>query len=84
MAGPDRVRRRRARATVAVVLLPLPLFVPVLAQSLQTSFLTPHFGFALFFLKVAVPPDATLIDIYRGIVPIVVLISTGFGTRPRR
>jgi len=43
----------------------------LVALTLQTSFLTPPFGFALFFLKGAAPPGISLIDIYRGIVPIV-------------
>ena len=43
----------------------------LVALTLQTSFLTPPFGFALFFLKGAAPPEVRLADIYRGIVPIV-------------
>jgi tripartite ATP-independent transporter DctM subunit len=45
----------------------------LIALNLQTSFLTPPFGFALFFLKGAAPPGVTLGDIYRGIVPIVAI-----------
>ncbi len=45
----------------------------LIALTLQTSFLTPPFGFALFFLKGAAPPSVTLFDIYRGIVPIVAI-----------
>ena len=43
----------------------------LIALTLQTSFLTPPFGFALFFLKGAAPPQVKITDIYRGIVPIV-------------
>jgi len=43
----------------------------MMALVLQTSFLTPPFGFALFFLKGSAPPGVTLGDIYRGIIPIV-------------
>lgn len=43
----------------------------LIALNLQTSFLTPPFGFALFFLKGSAPPEVKLSDIYRGIVPIV-------------
>ena len=45
----------------------------VMALVLQTSFLTPPFGFALFFMKGAAPPGITLGDIYRGIIPIVAI-----------
>lgn len=44
-----------------------------IALVLQTSFLTPPFGFALFFLKGSAPPGVTLGMIYRGIVPIVAI-----------
>jgi TRAP-type mannitol/chloroaromatic compound transport system permease large subunit len=40
---------------------------------LQTSYLTPPFGFALFFLKGVAPPEVRTIEIYRGIVPFVVI-----------
>jgi len=45
----------------------------LIAITLQTSFMTPPFGFALFFLKGAAPPQVTTSDIYRGTVPIVAL-----------
>jgi TRAP-type mannitol/chloroaromatic compound transport system permease large subunit len=40
---------------------------------LQTSFLTPPVGFSLFYLKGAAPKGVTTIDIYKGIVPFVML-----------
>ena len=43
----------------------------LIALTLQTSFLTPPFGFALFFLKGAAPPEVKITDIYRGIIPVV-------------
>ena len=43
----------------------------LVALTFQTSFLTPPFGFALFFLKGAAPPGVTLTHIYRGIIPVV-------------
>jgi TRAP-type mannitol/chloroaromatic compound transport system permease large subunit len=43
------------------------------ALVLQTSFLTPPFGFALFFLRGSAPPDVKMSDIYRGVAPIVVI-----------
>ena len=46
----------------------------VLAVLLQTSFLTLPFGFALFYLKGVVPPEVTMTDIYRGMVPFIVIM----------
>lgn len=51
----------------------LPWLLVVMAVNLQTSFLTPPFGFALFFMKGAVPPAVTMADLYRGAVPFVLL-----------
>ena len=44
---------------------------------LQTSFLTPPFGFSLFFVKGAAPPEIRLADIYRGAVPLVAIQLLG-------
>ncbi len=70
-----------------IAFIVVPLFVPVaqqlnldlvwygvvLATNLQTSFLTPPFGFALFYLRGVSPPEITTGDIYRGAVPFVIL-----------
>jgi len=48
-------------------------FAVLIAMNLQTSFLTPPFGFSLFYLKAAAPPDVRMQQVYRGIVPFVVL-----------
>ena len=48
-------------------------FAILMAVNLQTSFLTPPFGFALFFLKGAARDLVTMGQIYRGIIPFVVL-----------
>ncbi len=45
----------------------------MIALNLQTSFLTPPFGFALFYLRGVAPPSVSTATIYRGIVPWVVL-----------
>lgn len=45
----------------------------LIALALQTSFLTPPFGYALFFAKMAAPPSVNLADIYRGAAPLVVI-----------
>jgi len=49
----------------------------LVAVSLQTSFLTPPFGFALFYLKGVCPPDVRLSEIYRGVVPFIILQLIG-------
>jgi len=48
-------------------------FTVIVAVCLQTSFLTPPVGFSLFYLKGVVPPEISMMHIYRGIVPFVVL-----------
>jgi tripartite ATP-independent transporter DctM subunit len=45
----------------------------MIAINLQTSFLTPPFGFALFYLRGVAPPAVETADIYRGVVPFIVL-----------
>jgi TRAP-type mannitol/chloroaromatic compound transport system permease large subunit len=45
----------------------------MIAMNLQTSFLTPPFGFALFYLRGVAPASVTTMDIYRGIVPFVAI-----------
>jgi tripartite ATP-independent transporter DctM subunit len=55
-----------------------PLWFGILfAVNLQTSFLTPPFGFALFYLKGVCPPQVTTGHIYRGIIPFVALQLAG-------
>ncbi|MEO8133491.1 MAG: TRAP transporter large permease subunit [Betaproteobacteria bacterium] len=52
-------------------------FVIMMSVNLQTSFLTPPFGFTLFYMKGTVPPSINMGHIYRGIVPFVVLQLIG-------
>ena len=52
-------------------------FAILTAINLQTSFLTPPFGFALFFTKGAAPDSVSIRDIYRGVVPFVLLQLMG-------
>lgn len=52
-------------------------FAILMAMNLQTSFLTPPFGFALFYLKGSAPKGVTLSHIYKGIVPFVLLQIAG-------
>ena len=48
-------------------------FIILMAVNLQTSFLTPPFGFALFYLKGIAPREVKIQSIYRGIIPFVIL-----------
>jgi hypothetical protein len=54
-------------------------FLILVAVNLQTSFLTPPFGFALFYMKGVAPPEVKIQQIYRGIIPFVALQILGLG-----
>lgn len=72
---------------IEISYIAVPLFLPIFIQAntdlvwlatlicvnLQTSFLTPPFGWSLFFLRGVAPPEVTTNHIYRGIVPFVAL-----------
>ena len=45
----------------------------MIAINLQTSFLTPPFGFALFYLRGVAPPEVTTTAIYRGVIPFIAI-----------
>jgi TRAP-type mannitol/chloroaromatic compound transport system permease large subunit len=76
---------------IEISFIHLPVLAPILTQmgfdpvwygvvlgvNLQTSFLTPPFGFALFYLRGVAPPDVTTGHIYRGIMPFVALQLLG-------
>ena len=55
----------------------IPWVAILLAVNLQTSFLTPPFGFALFYMKGVAPKSVRIQEIYRGIIPFVVLQLIG-------
>ncbi|MEN2976841.1 TRAP transporter large permease subunit (plasmid) [Tistrella bauzanensis] len=73
---------------LGVILICFPIFLPIaatlgfdklwfvmmIAICLQTSFLTPPVGYALFYLKGVAPPGITTMHIYRGVVPFVLII----------
>lgn len=75
----------------AILLVVVPIFTPIamdldfnplwfamlVCVNLQTSFLTPPFGYALFYLKGVAPPEMTMGDIYRGIIPFVLIQVIG-------
>lgn len=62
---------------VAPVLLAMgldPVWLGVMiAINLQTSFLTPPFGFALFYLRGVAPPEIATTDLYRGVIPFIII-----------
>ncbi len=73
--------------TIEILFVVVPIVGPVLLQfgldpvwlgvmiavNLQTSFLTPPLGYALFYLRSVAPPEVTTMHIYRGVVPFVAL-----------
>jgi tripartite ATP-independent transporter DctM subunit len=77
----------------AILLVTVPIFLPIaielgfdplwfsllLCVNLQTSFLTPPFGYALFYFKGVAPTQYTMMHIYRGIVPFVLLQLISIG-----
>ena len=75
----------------AILLVTVPIFTPIAMElnfnplwfamlmcvNLQTSFLTPPFGYALFYFKGVAPPEINIGHIYRGIIPFVALQLIG-------
>jgi len=76
---------------IEISYIAVPLFLPVFAQqnvdlvwlamlicvNLQTSFLTPPFGWALFFLRGVAPPQITTRQMYVGVIPFVLMQILG-------
>jgi TRAP-type mannitol/chloroaromatic compound transport system permease large subunit len=72
---------------IEISYIAVPLFLPILLNmgvdpvwlamlitvNLQSSFLTPPFGWALFYLKGVAPPEVNIKDIYKGVVPFIAL-----------
>ncbi len=57
-----------------------PVWLAVMfGLTLQTSYLTPPFGFSIFFLKAVAPAHVTTLDIYRGVVPFIALQLVSLG-----
>ena len=55
-----------------------PIWLGVMiALNLQTSFLTPPFGFALFYLRGVAPPSVRTTEIYRGVIPFIIIQLIG-------
>lgn len=76
---------------VGIIMITTPVFVPVITSlgfdplwfgvlfimNMEMGYLTPPFGFNLFYMKAIVPPGITMADIYRSIVPFVALQGIG-------
>ncbi len=77
----------------AILLVVVPIFTPIaldldfdplwfamlICVNLQTSFLTPPFGYSLFYFKGVAPPEYAMGDIYKGILPFVAIQVIGLG-----
>ena len=76
---------------VGIIMICTPVFVPVITalgfdplwfgvlfiMNMEMGYLTPPFGFNLFYMKAIVPPGITMTDIYRSIVPFVIIQGIG-------
>jgi TRAP-type mannitol/chloroaromatic compound transport system permease large subunit len=75
----------------AILLITVPIFMPIVLEldfnplwfsllmcvNLQTSFVTPPFGYALFYFAGVAPKGYTMMHIYKGIMPLVILQLIG-------
>lgn len=73
---------------LGIVMIVFPIFLPIMdlfgfnrlwlvaitAVMLQTCFMTPPFGFALFYIKGIVPKSVKISEIYRGVIPIIIMV----------
>ena len=72
---------------IGILLIIVPIFTPIanelgfhpvwfatlIAVNIQMAFLTPPFGYSMFYLKGIAPPEMTMIHIYKGVVPFIIL-----------
>ena len=78
---------------IGIILLCVPIFLPIIKNlgfdpvwfgilflvNAQMDYITPPFGYTLFYLKGVSPPEVSMGDIYRSIIPFVLLQATGLG-----
>ncbi len=76
---------------IGIIMIVVPLFTPIAATLgyneiwfammimivMQTSFLTPPFAYSIFYLKGIAPPEITTWDIYKGVVPFIIIQIIG-------
>lgn len=79
--------------TVGIIMITVPIFLPIVEAlrfdpvwfgilfiiNMEIGFLTPPFGYNLFYLKGVAPKDVVMGDIYRSIIPFVALMIAGLG-----
>ena len=79
--------------TTGVIMIAVPVMTPIVASlgfdpiwfgvlfiiNMEIGFLTPPFGYNLFYLKGVAPPEVRLQDIYRSVIPFVLLMVFGMG-----
>ena len=72
---------------IGIVVLAVPIFAPVVADlgfdplwfgilfnmTIQIAFLSPPFGYGMFYLKAVAPPDVKTVDLYRSVAPFLIL-----------
>ena len=72
---------------IGILLLTSPIFVPIIIQlgfspiwygvhfslNMQVSFVSPPFGPACFYIKSVAPPEISLFDIFKGVIPFIML-----------
>jgi TRAP-type mannitol/chloroaromatic compound transport system permease large subunit len=75
---------------IGIMLLTAPLFFPIIVQlgfdpvwfavlfvvNMEMAFLTPPFGFNLFYIRSVAPKGVTMLDIYRSVTPFILLQAT--------
>jgi TRAP-type mannitol/chloroaromatic compound transport system permease large subunit len=76
---------------IGITVLLAPIFVPVIKSlgfdplwfgvlfnlNLQIAYLSPPFGYSMFYLKAVAPPDVSMTDLYRSVVPYMILQIIG-------
>lgn len=75
----------------SIMFITIPLFVPIVANlgfdpvwfgvvfilAMQSAYLTPPFGYNLFYMRSVAPPEITTVDLYKAVVPFILLQITG-------
>lgn len=79
--------------TVGIIMIAAPIFVPIIVKlgfdpvwfgilfiiNMEIGFLTPPFGYNLFYLRGVTPPSVKMLDIYRSVVPFIILMVIAIG-----
>jgi len=79
--------------TVGIIMIAAPIFVPIIIKlgfdpvwfgilfiiNMEIGFLTPPFGYNLFYMRGVAPASVTMLDIYRSVVPFIILMIIAIG-----